>query len=170
MTTTNAQVQTIAHNGGGKRKHATTAEADILPGVFDGRKRARCRVCERGRLYDSQDVDKRGYDFEFDVKSHELDSNSMLLEPASKSKSSRARYTKAKGGHGYNEYKQEEHPFHLTYNADPDGFAQDPPDFAPAKTAIDQAIVAEKTFFSSCRAARRHPPMIMSNFHCVDHV
>jgi len=29
MTTTNAQVQTFAHNGGGKRKHATTADADI---------------------------------------------------------------------------------------------------------------------------------------------
>ena len=40
MTTTNAQLQAFAHNGGGKRKHATTADADILPGVFDCRKRA----------------------------------------------------------------------------------------------------------------------------------
>ena len=34
-----------------QRKHETTSGATMIPGVFEGRKRAKCDWCERGRVF-----------------------------------------------------------------------------------------------------------------------
>ena len=135
----------------GKRKQPEFG-ATMIPGIFDGCKRAKCDWCERGRAYNAPEVTNADFDIECTMVESEVKGEQKNPDTTA----AKQRYNQQKCRHGTDRKTGAMHPWHAIYSKDPNGFNTSGPEFQSAKDAI--ALSTTIDIYAAIAAAATKKP------------